>query len=102
MSQKLYISSDTLVHLTDLTDEVDSTYVSDATCSLKIYDADGTQVGTTYSFSTDGTNSGDYYCVVPHSLTFVEDAEYTLEITAVKGSSQMHQHVTAIARTLAP
>jgi hypothetical protein len=103
MSHVLYIGSDTLIRLTDVVDNVTGLPLTDATAQAVLL-SDSTSLASPITFAPDGTNSNDYYAIVPHEVTgqLEEDTEYTLAVTLWKGQSQLYQEIAAIGRVKQP
>jgi hypothetical protein len=102
MSHVIYIASDNVIRLSDLTDNVTGLPISNADVEAQIL-SDSTSMGSPLSFVADDTN-GNYHAIVPWQITqyMVEDREYIIAVTAVDGQSQLYQELTAIGRVKQP
>lgn len=79
------LGSDAIIRLSDLTDNVSGLLVSDATASGVLV-TDGTN---DYSFAFQADGTGNYHAVIPAAITetLVQDEEYSIVVTATKGSA---------------
>lgn len=102
MSHVIYIASDNVIRLSDLTDAVTGLPISNATAEAQILN-DSTNVGAPLPFTADDTN-GNYHTIVPWQISQLlsEDKEYIIAVTVVDGQSQLYQELTAIGRVKQP
>jgi hypothetical protein len=87
----IYLSTDNLLRLTALTDEILGTTVdAAATVEVTLRDSDGVDVvGATWplAFTAEGTG-GNYYVILPDAVTITEDALYEAEIVVDDGPNR--------------
>lgn len=87
MDNYLYIDTDDCIRLSGLKDVVTDAYVNDATVTATVYDSDGIAVSGAEDLSIPyiADSNGNYAGQVPNTVTITKDAEYEVEVTAVKG-----------------
>jgi hypothetical protein len=98
MLEVLAIGSDNLVRLDALTNASTGAFVNSASVSFVLRDALGNiVVGTTAMPYVTGSN-GRYEGAIPAATALVENATYTLEITATASGLVLFRKVSAIAK----
>jgi len=79
----VYLSTDNCIRVRGLKDCVTEEYINDAVITATLYDADDSPVSGAEDMSISyitGTD-GDYAGEIPHTVTLVENAYYTVKIT---------------------
>lgn len=83
----LYVSSDNLLTLNTLTDDLTGLLISNATVSTTITDPDDNLVATLSLTPT--STPGQYQAQLAHSVVLVAGAQYTLTTTVTSSSNQL-------------
>lgn len=99
MSTTVYIDNSNVILLSGLHSEIDDAFVSDATVTVTIKDADGANVaGTTWpkTMSYVSASDGNYRAILPDTIVLMEFADYTAEITASAGADRVGRWSVAI------
>jgi hypothetical protein len=81
----LYISNDTQIDVTGLSNADDSSYLNTATVTATLKDASGAEVsGVSWplTLSYETASDGNYSATIDKAISVVDGASYFLEITA--------------------
>lgn len=89
----LYIDSDTLYEITDLTNQRTNVEINDATIVVELFrKGNSTQVGDDIDMTAVG-DDGEYWCLIPNSNTICEGDEYYIIVTITSGEFQLTKKI---------
>lgn len=94
----LSIGSDNLVRLDALTNASSGAYVNSATVNYVLKDAAGTVIVASTSMPYVASSNGRYEGTIQETVTLVENALYTIEITATSGSTVLFRRIPCVAK----
>lgn len=92
MPLSVYVSSDNLVTLDELTDPIDDSFVNDATCTAKLTtDAAGasTVSGSSITLTYVTGSDGKYQGAMPSTVSLTAGTTYYLFVTAESGTQNI-------------
>jgi len=92
------IGSDNIVRLDRLKDASAEVYVNSAVVSFRLKDAAGGTLQGPTPMSFIAGSDGRYEGLIQDTLALVENAVYSIEVTAVHGSTVLFRRVSAVAR----
>lgn len=96
MIHNLYIDTDNLIEITNVTDKLTDDLISDATVTANLYTAAGAAVSGGQNIDCPATSTaGEYAGVMPSSVVLTEDAEYEIRVTveATVGSTEYQTEI---------